>query len=529
MKTIKNLLFITSVFIIHFSCSKNDSNDNLEIEKESKVVRYEAIPNTENQLLAEAYMRDDDATTFIYGSTDANSDILSVESLSFKETNSDEVYYFILDNFQRVTQIYSEVNGLKNAEVQYFYYPEPGLVNYVLAERNWATKKDKVIHFSTVEIDGENFNFNTLIGKSSKVKLDVSWPDIRDSIILVTAIAVAAGVVYIGVKLKLYGLAIGAAVVFVGAAKADETPITNINPNAPKPPDTVLLENPCANSNLEVTIGVDPGNELYALLGGNGSGYYNFYWSTGETAMNIISSHITAPDDGTYYVLVEDVETGCVAFASTNPIIVPIAWYKGNYTLTHAGKVSDTSYNCGTQYDQAGEFYVYIAKLGTETKVAVYAKSIIAGFPNIYTMASFYPNQHNSNLNEYYTRIDPLLWRDFYGFSFNPTGSNYFHAGFDLPPLRLNEITNTLEDISSGSVNVGRAYNTVEPNANNIDCGFFDNSGNHLYSYDYIYYFKNVSANFIGIIPPNELADYELANMEMILFDNNINRFSSVD
>ena len=77
-----------------------------------------------------------------------------------------------------------------------------------------------------------------------------------------------------------------------------------------------LNDNPCENSDLEVIIGVDPGNVLVAIVNGD-SVDYNFYWSTGEINTGLISDSIVAPEDGNYYVIVED-DNGCVAFASTN-------------------------------------------------------------------------------------------------------------------------------------------------------------------------------------------------------------------
>jgi len=530
MKATDKILSLILIIGIIFSCSKNDSNsDDSEIVKEDYIVRYENEPNVDNQLLAETYIKDNDAKTFIFGSTDLNGDILSVESLAFKETNSDDVYYFILDNFQRVTQIYSEANGVKNAEVQYFYYKEPGLINYVVAERNWITNEENVVHFSTVEIDGENYNFNTLFGKSTKVK-GVFWDSIISNLIVVGVVAAAAITIVAVAKGVSAVSALTAGVLFTGAVFASETPVSNVNPNAPNPPDKTLIENPCVNSTLSVIIGVDPGNELYAIVNGD-SDYYDFYWSTGQTDIGIITSHITAPDNGTYYVMVKD-EKGCVAFAATNPIIEPIAWYKGSYTLGHVGQQTDQYYNCGTQYGQTGEFYVYIAKLGSETKVAVYSKSIIADLPNIYTGATFDPLARSSINNSfiYYTRIRPLRWRDTYEYSFNPsTSSNIFYRGFEMTTLKLNEDTNSLEADSNGYLSMGMAFKNVEPTVDNLEYGTFDINGNHLYSLEYIYYFTDVSANFVCVLPPEEITDYELANMEMILFDNDIFRFSSVD
>ncbi|MFD2914677.1 lipocalin-like domain-containing protein [Psychroserpens luteus] len=75
-----------------------------------------------------------------------------------------------------------------------------------------------------------------------------------------------------------------------------------------------LDENLCDNSQLEVIIGVDPGNLLVAIVNGDSTNY-DFYWSTGEMSTELIGHSITAPEDGEYYVMVID-DYGCVAFGS---------------------------------------------------------------------------------------------------------------------------------------------------------------------------------------------------------------------
>jgi hypothetical protein len=75
-----------------------------------------------------------------------------------------------------------------------------------------------------------------------------------------------------------------------------------------------VTESPCEDSNLEVIIGVDPGNVLVAIVNGD-SLDYDFYWSTGETDTGSCCDDITVTEDGTYYVIAID-DNGCSAFAS---------------------------------------------------------------------------------------------------------------------------------------------------------------------------------------------------------------------
>ncbi|SDS20009.1 hypothetical protein SAMN04515667_1636 [Formosa sp. Hel1_31_208] len=75
-----------------------------------------------------------------------------------------------------------------------------------------------------------------------------------------------------------------------------------------------VTESPCEDSDLEVIIGVDPGNLLVAIVNGD-SLDYDFYWSTGEIDTGSCCDDITVSEDGTYYVIAVD-DNGCVAFAS---------------------------------------------------------------------------------------------------------------------------------------------------------------------------------------------------------------------
>jgi hypothetical protein len=331
---IKSSLILCLLIIVN-SCSKDADLPNEDSQnRNNEVINYLNIPNTEGQLLSEVYIEEDKGTTFFYGSTDANGEGLLTQSLAYKVDNSDRIEYVVLDELQRVKYTYSEVNGIKENEIHSFTYPEDGIINYIILKRDWTTLDDEILHFSTIETDGEEFIANNLYGKGSKMKSPPEDAAVLANVgVAVTVLAVVGSLLYA----KAPGLArILAALAYTAAAIADEPPVVNNNPNAPTSPETNIIDNQCANSNLSVIIGVDPGNELYAIVNGD-STFYDFYWSTGEEDTDIITSHITAPDDGVYYVMVRD-EKGCIAFASTSANENLLEIYKeaaiGNWTTT---------------------------------------------------------------------------------------------------------------------------------------------------------------------------------------------------
>ncbi|GAA4890311.1 hypothetical protein GCM10023311_13130 [Flaviramulus aquimarinus] len=315
MKFLKKLLFIIFSFTIIFSCSKDSDSqgDNIPI-RNSEIINYLSTPDSEGQLLSEVYIEEDKATTYFYGSTDANGEGLLTQSLAYKVDDSDRIEYVVLDELQRVKYTYSEVNGVKENEIHSFTYPEEGIVNYIILKRDWTTLEDDILYFSTVETNGEEFIANNLYGKGLKIKSPPEDTAVLANVgVAVTILAVVGTLLYA----KAPALArILAALAYTTAAIADEPPAANIDPNAPSSPETTIIDNQCSNSNLSVIIGVDPGNVLVAIVNGD-SATYDFYWSTGETATTPITHVITAPDDGDYYVMVRD-ENGCIAFASTN-------------------------------------------------------------------------------------------------------------------------------------------------------------------------------------------------------------------
>jgi hypothetical protein len=319
----KNLAFLFALFLF-FGCSDDDSEDT--VDPNNTYLEYANAPNSEGQLLSEIYVDSDNATTYVYGTADAFGAPLQVESFAYRVENSNKTEFILLDSNQRVSMLYSETNGIKDNIVHSFSYPEEGLVNYIVYDRNWTSMEDTVVNFSTVEVDGDNFTgYNLLRGTNGIEWTAVSgWLGVCAGVAGAAILVVTAPTAFAGVL---------AAVIFAGVASASEPPVAITNPDAPNTPDITLIENQCNDSNLEVIIGVDPGNLLVAIVNGD-SADYDFYWSTGETDTGLISDSIIAPEDGNYYLMVVD-ENGCVAFGSAtigpvepvDPQLLLNTWY----------------------------------------------------------------------------------------------------------------------------------------------------------------------------------------------------------
>lgn len=303
----KNLTFLFALFLF-FGCSDDDSEDT--VDPNNAYIEYANAPNSEGQLLSEIYVDSDNATTYVYGKANASGAPLQVESFAYRVENSNKTEFIILDNNQRVSLLYSETNGIKDNIVHSFAYPEEGIVNYIVYDRDWTSMEDTVVDFSTVEVDGDNFTGYNLLRGSNNIN-GIEWTAVSGWLGVCVGVAGAA-ILVVTAPTAFAGVL--AAVIFAGAASASEPPVDITNPDAPNTPDITLIENQCSDSGLEVIIGVDPGNLLVAIVNGD-SEDYDFYWSTGETDTGLISDTIIAPDEGNYYLMVVD-DNGCVAFGS---------------------------------------------------------------------------------------------------------------------------------------------------------------------------------------------------------------------
>ena len=149
LKHMKNLAFLFALFLL-FGCSDDDSEDT--VDPNNTYIEYANAPNSEGQLLSEIYVDSDNATTYVYGKANASGAPLQVESFAYRVENSNKTEFIILDNNQRVSLLYSETNGIKDNIVHSFAYPEEGIVNYIVYDRDWTSMEDTVVDFSTVEV-----------------------------------------------------------------------------------------------------------------------------------------------------------------------------------------------------------------------------------------------------------------------------------------------------------------------------------------------------------------------------------------
>jgi len=317
MKNFIRFYLVFSLIIVAFSCSEDDGGDDSGDIGNYDITNYEITPNSQNNLVSKVFVENDQATSYFYGDSDVNGDLVALSGIGYQETNSNQITYFTLDEQGRVSYMYNEIDGVKDSQIISFTYPEDNLVNLIFLERNWNTGIDTLIEFVPVEIDGDNFIANPLLSRqandSGLYQFLAAHIGTIAGVVGVVAVA-AAGVAVGGVALGVVGGLVVSTALLAEENNGSDVPFVPVDPNEPDAPDEDVETNQCVDSDLEVIIGVDPGNLLVAIVNGD-SADYDFYWSTGESDTGIISDSIIAPGDGNYYVLVVD-ENGCVAFAS---------------------------------------------------------------------------------------------------------------------------------------------------------------------------------------------------------------------
>jgi hypothetical protein len=332
MKNFLRFYLVFSLIVVSFSCSDDDSDDN-DIGN-FNITNYEIIPNTANSLVSKVFVENDQATSYFYGDSDSNGTLISISGLAYQQTNSNQITYFTLDDQGRLSYMYNEVNGIKDSQIINFTYPEDNLVNFIFLDRNWDTGIDSLIEFVPVEIDGDNFTAIPLLNRQTNdsalyqfLANHIGVIAGAAAVVAVAAVGVTVGGVALGV---LGGLAVSTALL-AEENNGSDTPFVPEDPESPEAPEEVNV-NQCEDTNLEVIIGVDPGNLIVAIVNGE-SVDYDFYWSTGETSTELISDSIVAPEDGNYYVLVID-DNGCLAFGSAtigtmeiDPNLLLATWY----------------------------------------------------------------------------------------------------------------------------------------------------------------------------------------------------------
>jgi hypothetical protein len=145
------------------------------------------------------------------------------------------------------------------------------------------------------------------------------------SLVGTAAGAVAAGVAAVGSSVIIGAVVVGATLFAItNNANASEpvppgTPLPpgtpQSNPTPDPEPQVPTPVNPCLTNGVNVTVGVDPGNELVAIATGGTGGPYTFSWSTGATATAGTFTTLTPGQPGTYSVSVID-GNGCAAAGS---------------------------------------------------------------------------------------------------------------------------------------------------------------------------------------------------------------------
>ncbi len=185
-------------------------------------------------------------------------------------------------------------------------------------------------------------------------------------------------------------------------------------------------------------------------------------------------------------------------------------WYVGTYTLDHWGDIStNTLYNCGSQYGEIGEVYIFIGNTTQENQIIVYYKSIINSLPNIYKKPSYTTYDFNSPSSSFYHDFRPL-WQENLGEDPNSPGE-YLYRDFSLDWLHLSEDESF---ITHSQYWDGSAIYRIPSGTGIEDCNG---------DYEYFYSINNVYLTLIGSNPPNNLSNAEIERFETLLTDDNIN------
>jgi hypothetical protein len=322
MKNFNPFLLIIFSFVIFFSCSESDDNDYIN-DNTSGLTVFKNQTGDPNADALQAQHVDAEGVLNIYGDFDVEGNPTKVKTLTYQKVGNDTIVNLIFDpDSSLLKTAYTTVNGINSNAIIKFDYPNYNTMSISFYDFDWSNNSSEFIYSLNAPTP-----FNTLKNTNDWLWFGAS---IATAAVLVKgAFALAAGAAAGAAAVAAAGViypvvAITAALViasqFIGDANSaepipqdipypEDTPINN--PVSDENNPTEELVNPCADSELEVIIGVDPGNLLVAIVNGD-SATYNFVWSTGETDQSGVSSSIIAPEEGEYYVLVED-ENSCVA------------------------------------------------------------------------------------------------------------------------------------------------------------------------------------------------------------------------
>lgn len=182
-------------------------------------------------------------------------------------------------------------------------------------------------------------------------------------------------------------------------------------------------------------------------------------------------------------------------------------WYVGTYTLQNWGSSSNTLYNCGSQYGQKGEVYIYIGDTSQEKQIICYYKTIINGLPNIYKKP-FYRTSDINNENSFFYNRFRVLWQERIGTDPN-NPSKYLYRDFSLDWLKITDDGNFISNINQG----GYAVKTVPYGTGSSKCG-----GDYLFMYS----INNINLTSVGANPPSSLNSVDLDRINTLLNDDTL-------
>ncbi len=353
MKNTTYVALLAGMFIapIFGGCEKDDlPADNDPINSNFAVYTNESgVPNEEANALQAVYTDEltGDVVDF-YGNFDAEGSPLQVQTIRVKQADSDTIINFIINpitnNFDKAIL---EVNGSRLNTMVSFFFPE-GDTSMVMSffDVNWNTGESELVYASELFMTNGTFVEEPVfyqprlaspqdggafagllagVGTGIAVAEAVAAVGGGFSLASTAAGAVAAGVAAVGGTVILGAAVVGITLFAItNNANASEplpsgtpappgTPQSNPTPD----PDPQLppLVNPCLTNGVSVTVGVDPGNVLVAIVSGGTGGPYTFSWSTGATATAGTYTTLTPGQPGTYSVSVIDAN-GCAASGS---------------------------------------------------------------------------------------------------------------------------------------------------------------------------------------------------------------------
>ncbi|MEQ9403297.1 MAG: hypothetical protein RIM99_06930 [Cyclobacteriaceae bacterium] len=150
---------------------------------------------------------------------------------------------------------------------------------------------------------------------------------------------------------------------------------------------TFEISDQCADVDIGVSASLDANGAITVQATGGESPYE---YSVDESAFQSSNIFDNGYEAGEYLILAKDAN-GCEG-SDNLQLEAPLpgeGWYVGTYTLGHHGTETNSHHNCGTQYGQSGQMYVYVKNVNNKFFYIGYWKSIIGGLPNIFDEGLF--------------------------------------------------------------------------------------------------------------------------------------------